>query len=72
MKKNYLKTLFLVFGISLFTNITFAQNETKEVQQTKYGIGLQFTLPLLGKRGVVDVTQNISTFMIGAGLHYRF
>jgi hypothetical protein len=56
----------------LLTNITFAQNETKEVQQTKYGIGLQFTLPLLGKRGVVDVTQNISTFMIGAGLHYRF
>jgi hypothetical protein len=60
MKKNYLKTLFLVFGISLFTNITFAQNETKEVQQTKYGIGLQFTLPALGISGMVDVTENIS------------
>jgi hypothetical protein len=44
----------------LFTNITFAQNEAKEVQQTKYGIELQFTLPALGISGMVDVKENIS------------
>jgi hypothetical protein len=60
MKKNYLKILFVIFGISLFPNTIFAQEEEHEVEKTKFGIGLQFTLPAWGISGMVDVAENIS------------